>query len=89
MKAKLEEQVAKLEKQLDLNEKETQIVYLRLKYLRQTAETLFRQKEFLNESLSRSKQEFNNEMGELRDGMLSQNKNKEYLISVEKSIKQT
>jgi len=87
MKAKLEEQVAKLEKQLDLNEKETQIVYLRLKYLRQTAETLFRQKEFLNESLSRSKQEFNNEMGELRDGMLSQNKNKEYLISVEKSIK--
>jgi hypothetical protein len=43
----------------------------------------------LNESLSRSKQEFNQEMGELRDGMLSQNKNKEYLISVEKSIKQT
>lgn len=28
-------------------------------------------------------------MFELRDGMLSQNKNKEYLISVEKSIKQT
>jgi len=42
MKAKLEERVHNLEKQLDLNEKETQIVYLRLKYLRQTAETLFR-----------------------------------------------
>jgi hypothetical protein len=62
---------------------------LRLRYLRQTAETLYRQKEFLNESLVKAKAEFTHEMTELKDSLLSQNKNHGYLISVAKSIKQT
>jgi len=62
---------------------------LRLKYLRQITDTLKRQKVFLSETLHKSKLELAAAMSQLEEAMISQNKSKSYLISVEKSIKQT
>ena len=62
---------------------------MRLKYLRQITDTIKRQKAFLSETLHKSKLELAAAMSQLEEAMISQNKSKSYLISVEKSIKQT
>ena len=66
---------------------ENEVLYLRLKYLRQITDTLKRQKVFLAETLHKSKLELAAAMSQLEEAMISQNKSKSYLISVEKSIK--
>jgi hypothetical protein len=65
------------------------MLYLRLKYMRQIADVLLRQKSFLSETLEKSKKELEVKMSQLESGMLSQNKNKSYLVSVEKAVKQS
>lgn len=62
-------------------------MYLRLKYLKQSAETLVRQKNFLMETIEKSQQELKHQMEILEEAMTSQNKSKSYLISVEKATK--
>lgn len=57
--------------------------------MRQTADVLLRQKHFLSDTLGRSKHELEAKMNQLESSMLSQNKNKSYLVSVEKAIKQS
>lgn len=57
--------------------------------MRQTADVLLRQKTFLFDTLIRSKQELEAKMNQLESSMLSQNKNKTYLVSVEKAVKQS
>ena len=57
--------------------------------MRQTADVLLRQKNFLADTLHKSKLELEQKMISLEQGMLSQNKNKSYLVSVEKAIKQS
>jgi len=44
------------EAQAELKEKENQILFLRIKYLRQSVDVLMRQKVFVLESLDRSKE---------------------------------
>ena len=65
------------------------MLYLRLKYMRQISDVLLRQKSFLSETLEKSKKELEAKMSQLESGMLSQNKNKSYLVSVEKAVKQS
>lgn len=60
---------------------------MRLKYLKQITDTLKRQKLFLIETLDKSKNELQHAMAQLEEAMITQNKSKSYLISVEKSIK--
>lgn len=57
--------------------------------MRQTADVLLRQKSFLADTLTKSKLELEQKMNQLESSMLSQNKNKSYLVSVEKAIKQS
>lgn len=57
--------------------------------MRQTADVLLRQKQFLSDTLLKSKQELESKMNQLEQSMLSQNKNKSYLVSIEKAIKQS
>jgi hypothetical protein len=57
--------------------------------MRQTADVLLRQKNFLFDTLIKSKHELEMKMNQLESSMLSQNKNKSYLVSVEKAIKQS
>jgi hypothetical protein len=83
------EKIAHLENQAELKHKENQMLYLRLKYMRQIADVLLRQKSFLSETLEKSKKELEVKMSQLESGMLSQNKNKSYLVSVEKAVKQS
>jgi DNA-binding phage protein len=68
---------------------ENEALYLRLKYLKQSAETLVRQKNFLMETIEKSREELKHQMEVLEEAMTSQNKSKSYLISVEKATKQT
>lgn len=65
------------------------MLFLRLKYLKQITDTLKRQKLFLIETLDKSKKELVHAISQLEESMINQNKSKSYLISVEKSIKQT
>jgi len=64
-------------------------LYLRLRYMRQTTDVLLRQKSFLMDTLDKSKNELEAKMNQLEASMLNQNKNKSYLVSVEKAIKQS
>ena len=50
---------------------------------------MVRQKNFLLETIEKSKHELNHQMENLEESMASQNKSKSYLISVEKATKQT
>ena len=68
---------------------ENEVLFLRLKYLKQITDTLKRQKLFLMETLDKSKNELSFAISQLEEAMITQNKSKSYLISVEKSIKQT
>ena len=88
-KNSLSKQIKILENSIEQKTKENQILYLRLRYMRQTADVLLRQKNFLFDTLIRSKQELDAKMNQLESSMLSQNKNKSYLVSVEKAVKQS
>ena len=57
--------------------------------MRQIAEVLLRQKGFLLETLEKSKKELEVKMIHLEATMLSQNKNKPYLVSAEKAVKKS
>ena len=86
-KESLTDRIRKLENQCDKKQKENQILFLRLKYMRQTADILLRQKTFLADTLARAHHELEAKMNELHSSMLSQNKNSSYLVSVEKAVK--
>lgn len=83
------ERIKNLENSLEQKVKENQILFLRLRYMRQITDVLLRQKNFLTDTLHKSKLELELKMNQLESGMLSQNKNKSYLVSVEKAIKQS
>ena len=61
---------------------------LKLKYLKQSTETLAKQKVFLAETLAKGKAEILETLMKMENAMLADNNNQAYLVSVEKCIKQ-
>ena len=64
-KNSLGERIRNLDNNLEQKTKENQILYLRLRYMRQTADVLLRQKNFLSDTLLKSKLELEAKMNQL------------------------
>jgi hypothetical protein len=59
---------------------------LKLKLLRDSVETLYKQKMFIVENIERSRDILKRESEQVEENMMKQNDNKEYLISVKKAV---
>ena len=60
-----------------------------MKFVKESTETLVKQKQFLVEDLDKSRIMLMNESVSVEQHMLSENSNKDYLISVKKAVKQS
>ncbi len=59
---------------------------MKLKLLRDSVETLYKQKMFIVENIERSRDILKRESEQVEENMMKQNDNKEYLISVKKAV---
>lgn len=60
---------------------------MKLRLLKDSVETLYKQKIFIMENIQRSKELLQKETVQVEDKMMKQNDNKEYLISIKKAVK--
>ena len=60
---------------------------MKLRLLKDSVETLYKQKIFIMENIQRSKELLQKETEQVEDKMMKQNDNKEYLISIKKAVK--
>lgn len=67
--------------------KQNAILELKLRLIRDSVETLYRQKMFIVENIEKSSRDLARESQLVEDNMMNENGNKEYLISVSKAVK--
>lgn len=68
-------------------QKRNSILELKLKLVRDSVETLFKQKMFIVDNIAKSSADLARQSSEAEANMMRENDNKEYLISVKKAIK--
>jgi hypothetical protein len=60
---------------------------LKLRLIRDSVETLYKQKMFIVENIEKSRRDLAKESAQVEANMMSENGNQEYLISVKKAVK--
>lgn len=68
-------------------QKRNSILELKLKLVRDSVETLYKQKMFIVDNIAKSSADLARQSSEAEANMMRENDNKEYLISVKKAIK--
>ncbi len=69
--------------------KQNNILELKLKFVKESTDTLVKQKKFIMEDTERSKEQLKKESLRIEERMMNENSNKDYLISVKKAVKQS
>ncbi len=67
--------------------KQNSILELKLRLIRDSVETLYKQKMFIVDNIERSSRNLARESAQAEQALMNQNDNQEYLISVKKAVK--
>lgn len=83
----LQERIETFNNQNQVLAKQNSIIDLKLRLIRDSVETLYKQKMFIVENIERSRRDLARESAQVEANMMSENGNQEYLISVKKAVK--
>ncbi len=83
----MQERIESYNNQCIVLQKQNSIGSLKFRLIKDSVETLFKQKIFIMENIERSRVLLLKESEQVEEKMMKQNDNKEYLISIKKAVK--